>query len=382
MRRQRYFYTLPSQDDSFIIPDSDNTSFISSHYSYPETLWSPIMSTEPENLVPFCIYQYPFLQVGPNQFQASDQFPPSIASASMNNLDSVSHYPDGFSEICDIVSGPTPSSALYGDGYFPEEIIYDDSFCYETIKNITPEIPNAFPVVSNYGTATILLRHLVRIDVSPEKAVYVTNPPGSCVASISGIGDKSCIVHPNGRIYHDGIEIHMSTLNRRAKISKRGIIFTSADHCLSYIVDASGTKTTAEKFQDLSHDFSLDIFYDNAMACNNVEECYKMVHETTYKSYWNGDEVWFIGGFRIKQDQRGDVKVTRCNGRQVIRTSPTTGQISVKTFSAEFTVNRYTNNYFNVRKGNMQVTASLRGFNVQNGTQKAGFNSCGRIVLF
>lgn len=384
MKRQRYIYTLPSQDESPVPFDSDSASIISGNYSYPDTVWSSIISPEPDGLFPLCIYPLPYFQMPFEQCPSTSGFyNPSLTPSSLNNPDTVSHYNDEFRDVLDYTDVSTNHSTPYGDGFDPGNFPpFDETVSSENIRDEQQEPPNNFPMVTNYGAVTVLLRHLIRVDISPAKAIYVTNPPSTCVATINGVGSKSCIIHPNGRVLQDGQEIHMNILNRRAKVCRRGVIFTSTNHCLSYLVDASGTKTTAEKFRDLNNDFSLEVFYDNAMAMSNVEELYNMVDKSVYKSYWNGDEVWSIGGFRIKQDHKGDVKITRNSSRRVIRTSPTTGQMTVKTPSAEINIGRYPNNYFVLRKNDKVVTASVRGFSVQNGTQKAGFNSSGRVTLF
>lgn len=384
-RRQRFIFTLPSQDDDSSLPvDPDNASVYSSHYSYPETVWSQILSPEAEVLTPYFIYQYPFINVPSEQvLSPSDFFDPPLIPGDVSGCDGISNYNDGYSDIYNVANECANHITPYGDQFtFEDYSTHGIPPATEISENLPQETYNAYPIVTNYGAVTILLRHLVRIDISPAKAVYITNHPAAAVAAVNGTGDQSCIIHPNGKVLHNGHEIHMETLNRKAKICKRGIVFTSKTHCLSYLVDASGTKTTAEKFPKLNHDFSLDVFYNDAMAQNNAEECYRMVSESIYKSYRNGDEVWFIGGYRIKQDQRGDVKVTRNGTRFVMRSSPTSGQVSVKTFLAEINIGRYSHNYFLVRKGEKQVSASVKGFSVQNGTQKAGFNSYGRLALF
>ncbi|GBL66582.1 hypothetical protein AVEN_238481-1, partial [Araneus ventricosus] len=123
------------------------------------------------------------------------------------------------------------------------------------------------------------------------------------------------------------------------------------------------------------------VFYGDTLSTHATDLCYKMMEEAVHKRYKNGDEVWNVGGFRIKQDQWGDVKVSRNYGRRVIKVSPTNGQVNIKTDSVEITVGRYPNNYFVVRRGDKMVTASLKSFTAQNGTQKAGFNHTGRLVL-
>lgn len=381
MRRQRFGFSLPSLDDSYVPLDLESASIISAPYSYPETVWNQIISPEPEVFIPY-IYQYPYYEISDEQATSFPSFVnPPITPSSSSVFDAISHYNDG---NCDFIDGSfyCNTNTPYGDGIIPEDYSsHDVSPSHENVGELPPVLPTTYPIVTNYGTVTILLRHLIRIDISPSKAVYVTNPPACCVAVINGAGNKSCVIHPNGKVLQVGKEIHMATYNRTAKITNRGIVFTSTDLCLSYVVDASGTKTTSEKFRNFNYDFSLEVFCDSMMQ-NDVVECHRMVNESTYKSYWNGDEVWTIGGFRIKQNGTGDVKVTRNGERYMIRSSPITGQVMMKTLQVETTIGRYPNNYFVVRKGDKKVTAGVTEFVVQNGSQKAGINNAGEVALF
>lgn len=383
MRRQRFSFSLPSLDDSFVPHDLESASIISAPYYYPETVWNQIISPEPEAFIPY-IYQYPYYEISDEQSTNIPSFVnPSITTSISSVFDAPSHYIDG---NCDFVDGSfyctNTTNTSYGDGIIPEDYpSHDETLAYEDVGELSPVLPTTYPIVTNYGTVTILLRHLIRIDISPRQAVYVTNSPAYCVAVINGAGNKSCVIHPNGKVLQDGKEIHMETFNRTAKITNRGIVFTSTDLCLSYIVDASGTKTTSEKFRNFSYDFSLEVFCDSMMQ-NDVVECHKMVNESTYKSYWNGDEVWTIGGLRIKQNRTGDVKVTRNRERYIIRSSPITGQVTVKTLQMETIIGRYPDNYLFVRKGDKKVTAGVTEFVVQNGSQKAGINNAGEVTLF
>lgn len=381
MRRQRLVNSLPSQDDSSFFLDFDNMSILSSQFSYPETIWPQVISPEPETLVPYYVYPYPFLQISAEPVSFIPTFPDSCLIP--DPFSAFGDFYPNYNELTENIINVEPfCNSPYGDGNITENLPPSIDVPANENNNIPFEELKTFPTVTSYGAVAILLRHLVRVDISPSKAVYVTNLPASCIAAVNGVGDKSCVIHPNGRVHHIGQDVHMITLDRQAKICRRGIIFTSNAHCLTYIVDDSGTKTTSEKLRKLNHDFSLRVFYSDDMSERNLEECYKLVDDATYKSYKNGDEVWIIGGLRIKQDQRGDVRITRNGDCYTIRTSPTTGEVSIKTFSTEINIGRYADNYFAVRKGEKRVSASLKLFNVQNGSQKAGFNNCGKVVLF
>lgn len=381
MRRQRFGYTLPSQDDSSLFLDSDNISILSTPYSYPETIWPQVISSEPDPLFPYYVYQYPLFQIPAEPMAFVPEFPNLIPETTNFFPNCYSQYED-FNNIYGNTNVDACGNFPYTDTIITEDLPpYIDMPIVEIFNEIPPEEPKMFPKISNYGTVTLLLRHLIRVDISPVKAVYVTNPPAECIAAVSGTGDKSCVIHPNGRVFHAGQDVHMKTLDRQAKICRRGVIFSSSKHCLSYLVDDSGTKTTSENFRNLNNDFSLQVFFCNGVDQTNLEECHKMVGETKHRCFRNGDDVWTIGEFRIKQDERGNVSVTR-NGNYAIKTSPTCGYVSLKTDTAEMFIGRYPDNYFSVKVGNRQVSASLKRFVVQNGSQKSGFNSSGKVAIF
>ncbi|GIY98861.1 hypothetical protein CEXT_437401 [Caerostris extrusa] len=167
----------------------------------------------------------------------------------------------------------------------------DSESCYGTTgqfnETVHPDPLLPHPMVTTYGSVTIMLRHLVRIDLSPEGAVYVQNVPGDTIAVINSTGDKSCIIHSNSRVYQDGQDVHVMTFqNRIAKICQRGIVFSSSSFSLAYLVDESGTKSTADRFLDLRKDFSMAVFYDQQEQFDySLERCYEMVSKTTQKSF-------------------------------------------------------------------------------------------------
>ncbi|KAG8178462.1 hypothetical protein JTE90_001825 [Oedothorax gibbosus] len=411
MRKQRFAYTLPAQNDFVISPEeNDVRNIFPSQFSMQDSVMSQIFAApEQEPVAPYFMYQYPLIPVHSVPFQ-------SVTSILSNQ--SAQFYPyESFADFDQMplvlgssANSPPISVSSYGDctippPYIPENLppfqfsqlngnllqdlsngsLLQDLSNGRLLQDLSNgrllhNLPNPFPIVTNYGTATILLRHLIRVDVSADKSVFLTNLPAECAAVMNSNGDRCGVIHPNGRVLQDYEEIHMTTLDKKAKISKRGIVFTSSNHCLSYLVDASGTKTTSDKFRDLSRDFSNSIFNSNS-AKGALEKCSKMAEEAVHKRFKNGDEVWMLGGIRIKQDHWGDVTVSRFFGRQMMKASPTSGRISVTTEDCDISVGRYHENYFNVRKGNQRVTASLRAFNVQSGTQKSGFNKNGRLVI-
>ncbi|XP_064454877.1 uncharacterized protein LOC135366150 isoform X2 [Ornithodoros turicata] len=238
------------------------------------------------------------------------------------------------------------------------------------------------PVVTNYGTISVILRHCIRVDITVDRAVRVVNFPRHCTAAIGSWGDRSCVCHPCGRVLQEGISVDMATGNRLAKISSRGVTFTALNHGLVYLVDASGTKSTTERFQNLCYDLPMSIFYFNSeQGVDAFQDCFQAVSQARQRTTRSGDDVWIIAGVRIKQTPWGDVQVSRDAGRRVIWTSPTAGTISVTTPFVKMAIGCDPWKYFFVRMGQKRLSANVEGFTVRNGSQRAGFDSRGRLTL-
>ncbi|GBM74264.1 hypothetical protein AVEN_210023-1 [Araneus ventricosus] len=265
----------------------------------------------------------------------------------------------------------------------------DSESCYGTTIQFDDETDHPdplqpYPMVTTYGSVTIMLRHLVRIDLNPEGAVLVQNVPGESVAVISSTGNKSCIIHLNSRVYQDGQDVHLMTFqNRIAKICQRGIVFSSSTCSLAYLVDEAGTKSTADRFMDLRRDFSMDVFYGQQGQFDySLERCYEMVAKTVHKSYQNGDDVWIIGGTQIKQDRYGNIEVSQDYRRRIITVLPTLGEMAVQTAMVSLNVGCYSKRYLTVQMDNKRITSGYCGLTVQNGSQKAGLDRNGKVVIF
>lgn len=140
--------------------------------------------------------------------------------------------------------------------------------------------------VTPYGVITLRLHDGIRIDLSLDKAVRVINYKNNIVLALSGTGSSSALIHPNGRVFQYGSRVEIlaydthgnnnkytalnsSGINTRinvffcryAKMWYKGVSFTSDQCALVYLVDSAGTRTTTDTFSDLSHDFSVQVFY-------------------------------------------------------------------------------------------------------------------------
>ncbi|XP_070388852.1 uncharacterized protein [Dermacentor albipictus] len=246
-----------------------------------------------------------------------------------------------------------------------------------------PELQACYgPVVTTYGTVSVMLRHGVRVDISVERAVRVVNFDKECTAAVGSDGDRSCVCHPCGRVLQQGVAVDIATGSRLAKISSRGVIFTALNHGLVYLVDASGTKSTTERFKDLCYDVPLSIFHISLHEDEEgFNECFRMVSQAKQWNNRSGDEVWLVGGVRIQQAPWGDVQVSRDSGRNVVWTSPSNGTMTVVTPLIKSVITCDPRRFFFVRMNQKRLSANADGFAVRNGSQRAGFDSRGRLVL-
>ncbi|XP_077507089.1 uncharacterized protein LOC144116243 [Amblyomma americanum] len=238
------------------------------------------------------------------------------------------------------------------------------------------------PVVTKSGVVSVFLKHRIRVDISIDNAVRVVNFTKHSMAAINRLGDRTCVCHPCGRVLQEGVSMDLMTGMRLARISGRGITFSALDHGLVYVVDESGTKSTTEWFKVLCYDLPSDVFStDSEQGSNCVSTCFQIVSQARFKSTRNGDDVWLVAGARIKQTPWGDVQVSRDSGSRFIWTSPSAGTVSVTTptFRALMTCNP--SKFVFLKMGQKRMMATAEGFTVRNGSQKAGFDSQGRLTL-
>ncbi|KAL1441028.1 hypothetical protein MTO96_008949 [Rhipicephalus appendiculatus] len=185
------------------------------------------------------------------------------------------------------------------------------------------ELPEDYygPVVTSYGTVSVILQDSIRVDIATDGSVRVVNFAMHCTAAIDSSGDSSCVCHPCGRVLQEGENVDMVSGTRLAKVSSRGVTFTALNHGLVYLVDASGTKSTTERFRNLFYDLPLSVFHSNQdQGTERFRECFRLVREARQRSTRNGDEIWLVGCVRIKQTPWGDVQVSRDSGRRVVWT--------------------------------------------------------------
>jgi hypothetical protein len=144
----------------------------------------------------------------------------------------------------------------------------------------------------------------------------------------------------------------------------KGVSFTSDTSALVYLVDQAGTRTTSDTFSDLSGDFTVPVFLNNAhYGPHMMRECTKILRQAQYWITEDGTENWVVNGIRVSQTADGLVRyvfpivssligrscliiqilksflnrVGRGTSKYQIRTSPTNGTATITTPSVHTT---------------------------------------------
>lgn len=237
-------------------------------------------------------------------------------------------------------------------------------------------------MVTSYGTMTVLLRHSICVDISADHAVRVVNMNGNCTAAISWSSGRRCVCHPCGRVLQRGNNVDLAIGSRLGKISYRGVTFSAFNHGLVYLVDASGTKSTTERFHNLCYDVALHVFYpESEPDVEAMEQCFEMASKAAETATPDGDRIWFVDDVRIKQTPWGDVQVSRETDCGMIWTSPSEGTVTVTGPYFKTVVSSDPTKFLSVRMGHKKLVASAQGLTVRNGSQRAGLDYLGRLFL-
>lgn len=97
--------------------------------------------------------------------------------------------------------------------------------------------------------------------------------------------------------------------SRFAKMSHKGISFSSDAGGLVYLVDAAGCRSTTDVFSDMSGDFSVPVFRgEYAFGPELMDQCMALLHSGQYWVTEDGVENWIINGIRVSQAPDGMVR--------------------------------------------------------------------------
>ncbi|XP_068084820.1 uncharacterized protein fest [Anabrus simplex] len=244
-------------------------------------------------------------------------------------------------------------------------------------------------VATPYGTMSLRLRERVRVDMTVDRAVRITNVKSGIVLSLSGCGSAAALLHPNGRVYQYGSRVEIlahdtsNGNNKYAKMWYKGVSFTS-EHCaLVYLVDAAGTRTTTDNFSDMSSDFSLPVFYnDSRHGAAFVQDAISLLQSAQYWVNDEGIENWIINNVRVSQTQDGLVRVARNSNKYQMRTSPTNGTASLTTPFLHCTASMGQTSHLFVRRGERRMHYDGASFIVRNAGHSAGFDEKNQLKVY
>ena len=173
----------------------------------------------------------------------------------------------------------TPSlSPIYGSGY--NSPIYGLSppsridAVSEAEEGGTPDVTaHVHPGGQGHAAKPCLslyLRKEVRVDVSANGALMVSNASQGVYLALGCYGTQMAVVHPVGHVMQNKGRIEIQTQDwslKSAKMWQRGISFTTSGHALSYLVDTAGARSTTDTFRDL---YSRNIAHGKDIAQQRV----------------------------------------------------------------------------------------------------------------
>ena len=117
---------------------------------------------------------------------------------------------------------------------------------------------------------SLYLRKEVRVDVSANGALMVSNASQGVFLALGCYGTQMAVVHPVGHVMQNKGRIEIQTQDwslKSAKMWQRGISFTTSGHALSYLVDTAGARSTTDTFRDL---YSRNIAHGKDIAQQRV----------------------------------------------------------------------------------------------------------------
>lgn len=253
-------------------------------------------------------------------------------------------------------------------------------------------------IISPHGVITLRLNERIRVDISPERAVRVSNSKNGIVLALSASGSSSGLIHPNGRVYQYGSRVEIMANDGQgndkfAKMWYKGVSFSSMQCALVYLVDSAGTRTTTDSFNDLSqHDFTLNIFYEDSPYLDQtpspttttqlVNEAVSILQATNYWYTEDGTENWIINNVRISQTADGLVRVGRNSNKFSLRTSPTNGSASISSPYMHCTGSMGQTRHLFVRRGERRMHYDGSTFIVRNAGHSAGFDEKHQLKVY
>ncbi|XP_008476727.1 uncharacterized protein LOC103513660 isoform X1 [Diaphorina citri] len=282
-----------------------------------------------------------------------------------------------------------PSVGSFGDfdrGVDNAKLVYPEPIpgnVYYSNSN-TDFLKPGMAVATPHGTMSLRLRNDIKVDMSLDCSIRVTNKRNNVVIALNPHGCTSAFLHPHGRIYQNGSKVEMlvfdsvSGNNKMAKMWYKGVSFKSDFSALVYLVDAAGTRSTTDSFRDLSPDFSLSVFYDESRhGPIYVQETVSTLQKATYWMTQTGVEHWKIKDMIITQD--GDVvNIYRKNNKYQLKT----GNCPSAMLSTPFIHCTASAEHMFVRRGDRRMHFDGCNFIVRNAGHSAGFDEANNLKIF
>ena len=182
---------------------------------------------------------------------------PGPFSSSPLSMEAASSSPYGYDY------GSPSLSPVYGSGYNSPNYGFSppcgiDAVSGEELEG-TPDVTAHVHPGGQGGAAkpciSLYLREDVRVDVSANGALMVSNPRQGVFLALGCHGTQLAVVNPVGRVMQNKGRIEIQTQDwalKSAKMWQRGISFTTSHHVLSYLVDCAGARSTTDTFRDLT----------------------------------------------------------------------------------------------------------------------------------
>ncbi|XP_013147274.1 PREDICTED: uncharacterized protein LOC106110108 [Papilio polytes] len=242
--------------------------------------------------------------------------------------------------------------------------------------------------VTPHGTVCLRLRDRVKVDMTVDGAVRVTNAKYNIVLALSQSGAAAALIHPNGRVYNyrSRVEIqahHQQGNNKYAKMWYKGVSFTAEQCALVYLVDAAGTRTTTDTFLDMSQDFTLNVFYnESGHGPSYVNKALSLLQAMQYWLTDDGIDNWIINNVRVSQTADGLVRIHRCSHKYQLRTSPSNGSASITSPFVHCTASLGQTQHLFVRRGERRMHFDGNSFIVRNAGHSAGFDDKNQLKVY
>ncbi|XP_037875160.1 uncharacterized protein LOC101736715 isoform X2 [Bombyx mori] len=194
--------------------------------------------------------------------------------------------------------------------------------------------------VTPHGTICLRLRDRVKVDMTMDGAVRVTNAKNNIILALSRSGAAAALIHPNGRVYHYGSRVEIQARHQQGNNNE-------SRHGPSYVNEALSLLQAAQ--------------------------------------YWltdDGIDNWIINNVRVSQTADGLVRIHRCSHKYQLRTSPSNGSASITSPFLHCTASLGQTQHLFVRRGERRMHFDGNSFIVRNAGHSAGFDDKNQLKVY